>query len=164
MHCHTQMFHRFTEYEHLIYLVQQQYNCRKIIIIFTMKDLNCWEYMLKLIKTFLLRFYVAGFLELYCVQSCIMSSCCILFLDFKRFILKIYVHICYTNVEIRYYWKRCHLKRLYDVLHWTSSVPSLARSLSLTRLFLNEIMKTLLLNKIVCSVLKNFSAMIIFSF
>jgi hypothetical protein len=90
----------------------------------------------------------------------------ILIMDFKRFILKIYVHICYHSK----YWNEILKKMsLIKIILWHIPLASKKRLLSLLSLcvtcplFLNEIMKNQILNKIVCSVTINVSATVLFS-
>jgi hypothetical protein len=86
---------------------------------------------------------------------------------------------CYSSVATTFYptlvlfqilkWdviqKHVIYTKSYDIFSWSEeSVPlfSLSLSLSVSLLFLNEIMKNQVLNKIVFSVIKNFNATLMF--
>jgi hypothetical protein len=86
-------------------------------------------------------------------------------MDFKRFIFKFYTHICYYAK----YWNQMSLKKMSFINNSMTysisrkSAPPILLLCHTPSLFLNEIMKNQVPNKIVCSVMKNFNATLMIS-
>jgi hypothetical protein len=70
------------------------------------------------------------------------------------FLKFMFIFLIFPNIEVRYHCKISHLQKKPHDLAFLSLSPSL---------FLSEIMKNQVLNKIVCSVMKNWNGTLFFS-